>query len=401
MKHFAKAVDSFRTSEIRDLMSVAIRPDIITFAGGMPGNDLFPIEDIEEIYNSLSLSEKQSAFQYGPTPGHPRLLESLTEYLRRKGFDVERNKLLITTGSLQALYILAKIFIDPADIVVTENPSFIGALSAFRSFQAQLKGIDLRNDGIDCNQLRSFLTITPSERIKFLYITPNFHNPAGTLYSRTSRQAVANIAEEFDLPIVEDDAYGELYFEPTLRPEVTPLKILYENKCTICYTGSFSKILGPGFRLGWLLAPPEIYKYAELCKQSIDACSPSYTQALADAFLRSGKMEKYIERLRGIYKKRKELMIEAMHQYFPSEVKWNEPQGGFYIWCTVPSSIDIFEALRQSMAEGAIFVVGRTFDPAGEDKTHFRLSFSHTPEEKIEKGIAIIGKTLKKLLGNH
>ena len=285
MIRFANAVESFRTSEIRDLMSVAIRPDVISFAGGMPGNDLFPIEDIEEVYSSLSLSEKQAAFQYGPTPGYPQLLESLKEYLRQKGFDVENNKLLITTGSLQALYILAKIFVNPGDTVITENPAFIGALSAFRSFQAHLYGIELRADGINTDELRHFLATSAKEQIKFLYLTPNFHNPAGTLYSAACRHEVAAIAKEFELTIVEDDAYGELYFEPTLREKVTPIKILHERDCTICYTGSFSKILGPGFRLGWLLAPPDVYKYAELCKQSIDACSPNYTQVLADAFL--------------------------------------------------------------------------------------------------------------------
>lgn len=397
MLRFAKAVDSFRTSEIRDLMSVAIRPDIISFAGGMPGNDLFPIKEIEELYNTLTLEQKQTAFQYGPTPGYPPLLESLREYLRAKGFDVENNRILITTGSLQAIYILTKIFVDPEDVVLTENPSFIGALSAFRSFRAHIHGIPLREDGIDCNQLNDFCATT-QEKPKFLYITPNFHNPAGILYSTDCRRHVAELAGLHDIPILEDDAYGELYFDEATKPIVTPLKVLYDTHCTICYTGSFSKILGPGFRLGWMLVPHEIYQKAELCKQSIDACSPNYTQVLADAFLRSGNLATYGASLRQIYKRRRDRMIDAMKHFFPPEVQWNEPKGGFYIWCSVPASLDMTLLLKRTMERGAIFVVGSTFDPAGNDMTHFRLAFSHTPESHIERGIQIIGDTLHELL---
>ena len=398
MSRFSKSVSSLRTSEIRDLMSLATRPDIISFAGGMPGNELFPVEEISEIYNNLPLDSKQTAFQYGPTPGYPPLLESLKEYLKRKGMPVETNNLMITTGSLQAINILAKVFIDPGDLVVTENPCFIGGISAFKSYQANLQGIDLNDDGIDISSLKSFLHETKSPPPKFIYLTPNFHNPAGTLYTEQRKKELVPVLQEHDLLLIEDDAYGELYFDEEARKRVVPLKTLYEDELDICYTSTFSKILGPGFRLGWMLVPPEIYRKAELCKQSMDACSPNFTQVLANEFLRSGKMDLYIKKMRVIYKRRKDTMADAIRKYFPVEITWTEPKGGFYIWLKLPPKLDIMSVLKTSIEKGAVFVIGKTFDPAGKDNSHFRLAYSHTPEDKIEKGIHILGDCLKEAL---
>lgn len=398
MIQFSKSVNSLRTSEIRDLMGLATRPDIISFAGGMPGNELFPVEDIDEIYNHLPLDSKQTAFQYGPTPGYPPLLESLKEYLQKKGMAVEKNKLMITTGSLQAINILAKVFIDPEDVVVTENPCFIGGISAFKSYQAILHGIDLDENGINLELLKSFLRQSKSKPPKFIYLTPNFHNPAGTLYTEERKKDLVPILQEHDVLLVEDDAYGELYFDDEARKRIIPLKTLYENDLSICYTSTFSKILGPGFRLGWMLVPPEIYQKAELCKQSMDACSPNFTQVLANEFLRSGKMELYIQKMRLIYKRRKDTMAGAIRKYFPEEITWMEPKGGFYIWLKLPPKLDIMAVLKSSIEKGAVFVIGKTFDPEGKDNSHFRLAYSHTPEDKIEKGIQILGDCLKEEL---
>jgi 2-aminoadipate transaminase len=398
MIRFSKSVSFLRTSEIRDLMGLATRPDIISFAGGMPGNELFPVDEIDAIYNALPLGTKRTAFQYGPTPGYPPLLESLREYLRKKGMPVDTNKLMITTGSLQAINILGKVFIDPDDTVVTENPCFIGGISAFKSYQANIHGIDLDDSGIDVPSLKAFLDRNKSVPPKFLYITPNFHNPAGTLYTEHRKKELVSVLKEHDLLLIEDDAYGELYFDDETRRRVVPMKTVYENDLTICYTGTFSKILGPGFRLGWMLVPLEIYQKAELVKQSMDACSPNFTQVLADEFLRSGNMEKYIERMRIIYKRRKDTMATAIRKYFPSEITWTETKGGFYIWLKLPPQLDIMAVLKRSIAQGAVFVVGKTFDPDGKDNSHFRLAYSHTPEESIEKGIQILGDCLKEAL---
>ena len=398
MIHYSKSVSSLRTSEIRDLMGLATRPEIISFAGGMPGNELFPTKEIDEIYNNLPLDVKQTAFQYGPTPGYPPLLESLKGFLRKKDLPVDTNKLLITTGSLQAINILGKVFLDAGDTVVTENPCFIGAISAFKSHQANLHGIDLDNDGINILLLQKYLDETKSTLPKFAYLTPNFHNPAGTLYTEQRKREVASVLKKYDLPLVEDDAYGDLYFDEEARKRVVPFKALYENELTICYTGSFSKILGPGFRLGWMLVPEEIYRKAELCKQALDACSPNFTQVLADQFVRSGKIYSYIESLRSIYKRRKDTMVSAIRRYVPEEITWTEPRGGFYMWLKLPPHVDLLSVLKTSIEKGVVFVVGKTFDPDGVDNSHFRVSFSNTREDQIEKGIHIIGDVLQEVV---
>ena len=395
---FSKTVSSLRTSEIRDLMSLATRPDIISFAGGMPGNELFPVKEIDEIYNNLPLDIKQTAFQYGPTPGYPPLLETLKEFLRKKNLPVDKDRLMITTGSLQAINILGKVFIDPGDTVITENPCFIGAISAFKSYQAELKGIDLNEDGIDIDLLKDFFTKNKNVVPKFTYITPNFHNPAGTLYTNKRKEELVSLLKEKEMLLIEDDAYGELYFDEEARKRVVPLKSLYDKEISICYTGSFSKILGPGFRLGWMLVPEEIYKKAELCKQSIDACSPNFTQVLANEFLMRGYLDAYVERLRVIYRRRKDTMADAIRKYFPDEITWTEPRGGFYMWLKLPDRLNIMSVLKKSIEKGAVFVIGKTFDPNAVDNSHFRLAFSNTPEDQIERGIQILGGVLKEEL---
>jgi DNA-binding transcriptional MocR family regulator len=398
MLQFSKAISSLRTSEIRDLMELATNPDMISFAGGMPGNELFPVKEIDEIYNNLPLNIKQTGFQYGPTPGYEPLLESLNEYLKKKGLPVEKNRLLITTGSLQAINITGKIFIDPGDTIVTENPCFVGAISAYKSYQANLKGINLDEEGINLDLLGSYLDHSKSIPPKFLYLTLNFHNPAGTLYTEKRKKELVPILQKHDLLLIEDDPYGELYFNEEAHKRIIPMKALYGDETPICYLGSFSKILGPGFRLGWMLSQPEIYQKAELVKQSLDACSPNFTQVLANEFLRSGMLEKYVGKLRVIYKRRKETMAEAIRKYFPAEITWFEPEGGFYIWLKIPSKLDLISILKASIKKGAVFVVGKAFDPDGIDNSHLRLAYSHTPEDKIEKGIRILGETFKEAL---
>jgi len=210
MPRFSKAVASLRSSEIRDLMTLASRPDIISFAGGMPGNELFPVHEIEELYRSLDIKQKQAAFQYGPTPGLPSLLESLAGFLEKKGLPVKENRLLITTGSQQALNVLAKAFIDPAEPVLVENPCFIGALSAFRSYEAELRGVPVDRDGISIDALCR--EIERKDRAKLLYITPYFHNPAGLLYTIERKQQLIALLQGTNIPLIEDDAYADLYF---------------------------------------------------------------------------------------------------------------------------------------------------------------------------------------------
>ena len=397
MIKFSQCVDAMRTSEIRDLMSVAMRPDIISFAGGMPNNDLFPVKEIDEIYNELDDKIKKDGFQYGPTSGYPPLIESLKEYLRSKKLPVETNDLIITSGSLQAINIIAKLFVDPGNTVITENPCFIGGTSAFKSYQANIVSVPLDSDGIIMSELKRAME-GEAKNAKLIYLSPYFHNPAGIVYSKQRKTELLKYLEGKEIILIEDDPYSELYFDESYKELTVPMKTFQPEPVPICYTGSFSKILGPGMRLGWLLAPPEIINKAQLAKQSMDACSSTFTQVLADQFLRKGKLQPYVAGLRITYARRMKIMNDSLVKNMPPVAKWVVPKGGFYIWITLPEHIDALEILKESMSRGAIFVIGKTFDPKGVKNNCLRLAFSHTPEDEIEKGVKIIAEAMKSRL---
>jgi len=398
MPRFASSVSSLRSSEIRDLMSVAAAPDIISFSGGMPGNDLFPLDSLDEIYRSLTDQEKQVALQYGPTNGLPSMLESLAIYLEKKGLPVKENRLMMTTGSLQAIHILAKAFIDPGDTVLVENPSFIGALSAFRSYEANLVSVPLTDVGIDIEQLKIKLETT-RPKPKFLYYCPNFHNPAGIIYSMEVKQQMIDLLKDRDIVLIEDDVYSDLYFYEEDVPKMKLIKAMNPEGIDVCFTGSFSKILGPGLRLGWMLVPQDIYQKCELIKQSIDACSPSVSQVIADKFIREGYIYDYTASVRQEYKKRGLVMIEALEKNLPSYVTFEKPRGGFYIWLHLPEGTDATLILQKALEKGVVFVTGKTFDPDGIKNDAMRVSFCNTDEAAIQKGIPLLAEAIREVCG--
>jgi 2-aminoadipate transaminase len=391
MYHFARSVNAMQSSAVRELMKVAADPNMISFAGGMPSPDLFPIRELDEIYASLPLASKQVGFQYGPTPGYPPLLESLREYLRSKNLPVETNDLMITTGSLQAIHLITKVFVDAGDTVVTETPCFVGAIPVFKFFQAELRGVPIDEEGVRIPELDMALhRHKPLPRL--LYLTPYFHNPAGIAYGPGRQRQVLNLLEKSDVVLLEDDAYGELYFEEKDKP--VPMKATASDSIPICYTGSFSKIFGPGMRLGWLLAPRDIVRQCELAKQGVDACSSTFTQVLADAFLKRGMLEGYLKRLREAYARRAKKTIQSLEAHMPEGVHWAVPKGGFYIWIQLPPAMDASDLLDKSMKKGALFVVGKAFDPRGKKNDCLRLAFSYTPEDKIEEGVRKIADAM-------
>lgn len=397
MVEFSASAKSMRSSEIRRLMSLAADPKIISFAGGMPANSLFPIDVIDELYADLSLSAKQIAMQYGPTTGYPPLLSVLGDYLQSRGISLENQGLLITTGAQQAINLLTKVLVDPGDLIVTEYPSFIGALAAFMSYGANLCGIPLDNEGIDLEELRNVLDSRASQ-IKILYLNPCFHNPAGIIYSAERKRALLELLQGRNLCLLEDDPYSELYFNEEDKPLTVPLKASAKGPVPICYAGTFAKILGPGLRLGWLLGPKEIIEKCELAKQSADACTSTFNQVLAHEYLKRGKLKPYVESVRKVYARRATLMLNALEKYMPENISWTKPKGGFYVWVTMPKNMDSSKVLMKSIEMGAAFVIGNAFDPMGTRNNSFRLAFSYTAEEKIEEGIKIIADSIKSMM---
>ncbi len=396
MPNFSQTVQHIRSSEIRDLMKLATRSDIISFAGGMPNNDLFPVAEIENIFINMDSEKKKTAFQYGPTPGYPPLLEALKAYLRTKGLPVDTHRLMITTGSMQAINILGMEFINPGDLVMTETPSFIGGIAVFKTFQARIKSIPLQDDGIDLEALEAALE---KETPKILYVIPNFHNPAGIIYSKEKRLQLLDLLKGKNIILLEDDAYNELYFNEEAKALTTPIMAMNHTDVEVVYTGSFSKILGPGFRLGWMLASPEIYEKAQIIKQGIDSCSPNFTQVLAHEFMQKGYLEPYLHKIRQEYHKRRDLMQTALKKYMPEAVKWQVPQGGFYFWLKLPEGMDAKEIVKDSIVKGAVFVTGKTFDPQAQNLNYMRLAYSNMDKNQIDEGVKIIAESVKKHMG--
>lgn len=397
MADFSQCAREMRSSEIRRLMALAADPSVISFAGGMPANALLPVENIDRLYGVLSPEEKRAALQYGSTAGYPPLIESLSTYLRTRGLSLEGRKLIVTAGAQQAINLLAKIFLDPGDIVLTENPSFIGALAAFASFRASAIGAPVDNEGIDIKKMTSILD-NKTTRVKLVYLNPLFQNPAGIMYSTERKRAVLDALRDRTCCLIEDDPYGELYFDDRDRPLMLPLTAMVTAAFPACYVGSFSKIFGPGLRLGWVLGPNDIVEKCELAKQSMDACSSSLSQVLAHAYLSRGMLDGYLRSVRVAYARRAKIMLDALATHMPPGVTWTSPRGGFYLWVTLPETVNATDVFSAAIQRKAAFVIGSAFDPEGTRNNCFRLAFSHTPETAIAEGIKIVADAVKSLV---
>jgi len=395
---YSETVNHLKSSDIRDLMKYAIDPGYISFAGGMPNNHLFPVDEVEEIYRNLPRDIKERAFQYGPTTGYPPLREAVKHYMESKGISFDTHDVMITTGSLQGIYIVSQLFLDPGDTVITETPSFIGALTLFKSFQAHTVGVPMDESGILPEVLEETFQQFPSA--KFLYLIPNFHNPGGLIYSPERRKFVLDFIRRKGLMLLEDDAYNELYYEEKDKRLTTPLLSMADAETSrqIMYAGTFSKIFGPGFRLGWLILPKEIFSKAEIIKQSLDACSPNFSQVIADSFMREGYMESYLERIRPEYKLRRDKVLEAVKKYFPEGVRYVKPRGGFYLWIELPEGVNAADVLDYAVSHGVVFVLGRSFSPDESLTSAFRIAYSNVDVDQIEPGIRVIAEGIEQAM---
>ena len=395
--HFSHMVNSMHAKDVKLLMKQSSGKDMISFAGGMPNNDLFPVKEVEEIFHALPEELKKLCFQYGPTSGYPPLVKSLEQFLKEKELPVEKNKILITTGSLQAISIITQEFINKGDIILTEKPCFVGALTVFETYGARIIGIPVDEHGIMIEELKAVLESLP-KKPKFLYVTPNFHNPAGIIYSLQRKKDLLSTLAGKGILLLEDDAYSDLYFEEEDKGLTLPMKAMHAEGVEVIYTGSFSKILGPGFRLGFMLSSPAIFDKAETIKQALDACTSNFCQILGHQFMDSGALKNYLSFLRKEYAERKDLMIGSLKKHMPVGVVWNEPKGGFYSWVELPEGIRSKNVFKESVKKGVVFVTGRTFDPEGKGDRFLRLSFANVPKNEIDKGIEILAQAIRKIM---
>jgi 2-aminoadipate transaminase len=390
---YAERARAMRASEIRELLKLMEQPDLISFAGGMPDPSLFSRREFAEV-TAYVLEEKAArALQYGQTEGVLCLRELLVEKMRGEGITLDLDNLTIITASQQGLDLIGKVLVDPGDVVLVEAPTYLGALQAFKTFQGRVLGIPLDDDGLRIDLLEEKLQELHHQNIrpKFLYTIPNFQNPAGVTLSLERRRRLLAVASEYDLLIVEDDPYGYIRFSGEPLPSLKAL----DSEGRVITLRSFSKILAPGIRLGWMIGDAAFIRKVVIAKQSADACSPPFTQYIAYEFCRRGYLQPYIERVREAYRQKCECMLTCLEEFFPPEMRWTRPQGGFFVWATAPETVDTVELLPRVIAAKVAYVVGSAFFPDGSGRNTMRLNFSLPSLADICVGIQRLGCLLQ------
>ncbi len=388
---YANRASLLRSSAIRDLLSVTEREDIISLAGGNPYTKDFKMNKIVEATTETMLSHGNAALQYGSSEGQVGLKKHIRALMATENIMVDGEDFIVTGGSQQGLDILGKVFIEPGDVVLMEAPSYLGALSAFAGYEPRIVSIPLDEHGLVVSELEERLEELAAEGIKpkFLYTVPNFHNPAGVTMSLERRHRVIELSQAHQLLLIEDNPYGRLRFEGDDLPS---LRELDEN---VVYLSTFSKILSPGIRLGWLAAPHPILEKIIFAKQAADLCSPTFTQRIVDEFFKQNDLEDYIAQLVQTYRRRRDAMLESLDEFFPDEAEWTRPEGGFFLWVKLPEFIDTTEMLADAISQKVAFIPGRAFFADGRGANFMRLAFCFPNEEEIHEGIRRLSDVVK------
>ncbi len=390
-ERFAERTHNMMSSIIREILKLALQPDIISFAGGMPAAELFLIREFEEACQYVLTHDGVRALQYGTTERYPPLRQYLVEKMKEYDVPAEQENILLVNGSQQALDLIGKIFINPGDVVLTEGPTYLGAIQAFRAYQARFVTVPLDEEGIQTGKLEEALERHP---VKFIYVLPNFHNPAGVTMTLERRLKLVELAARYGVFIVEDDPYGELRFE---GQDITPLVVLHKEN--VLYLSTFSKTLSPGIRLGWIVAPSKIIAKLVQAKQGSDLHTSTFVQMVTNDICQRGILRSHVKTIREVYRERRDAMLAAMERHFPPGVTWTRPQGGLFLWVQVPEHIDTTEFLNLALQEKVAFVPGRAFYPDDDGQNAMRLTFATADPERIEEGIKRLERALTRELG--
>jgi 2-aminoadipate transaminase len=388
----ATRVGRMKSSIIRELLKLTQQPDIISFGGGLPAPEFFPVREFEEACRHVLNTAGPASLQYSTTEGHPPLRQWLAESMAKYGIWVEPDNILMTNGSQQALDLIGKLFVDPDSSICTSAPTYLGALQAWDSYQARYFTVPQDDEGMLVEEIPGL--IGKHGRPRLLYVLPNFHNPAGTTLPLDRRQRLVEIAREFDLILVEDDPYGELRYE---GEDITPIIRLAPER-TI-YLSTFSKTLSPGIRLGWIVAPKAVISRFVQAKQGADLHTGTFVQMIAHDICFRGIVKEHVKKLRGVYRERRDAMLAAMESTWPKGCSWTRPAGGLFLWARVPESLDTRELLKLAVEKKVAFVPGIAFYPgeSGGFNT-MRLNFSNATLEQIQEGIGRLGKVIQEAL---
>ena len=395
---YSVLASKMEASAIREILKLVQNPEVISLAGGMPDPVTFPVEDIKEISQNIFTNKSAQALQYSSTEGLPELRKCILDHLAKDGNNGELENIIISSGSQQGLDLVGKTFLSPGDIAIVELPSYLAALNAFHSYGGELVGIPMDEDGMRMDILEEKLTYLKSEgkKVKFIYTISNFQNPAGVTMSLARRKKIIEIAHKFNVFIVEDNPYEKLRFEGEPIPSIYSL----EKNGSVISLGTFSKILCPGLRLAWILGNKEIIRKMAILKQATDLCTSILSQLIAYEYCQSDKLEENIKSNIQIYKRKRDVMLNALEKYFPKEAVWTKPQGGFFVVATLPEYIDTGEMFKGAIEENVAYVPGAPFFADGKGQNTMRLSFCFPSVEDIDEGIKKLGNVIKKKIKN-
>lgn len=393
---FSSVAKRITRSEIREILKWTRKPGVISFGGGLPDASLFPLKDIGRITNDVLENKGYLALQYGPTPGEAEFREALSEHMGAFGDTASTEQICVTSSSQQGLDLLALQFIDEDSPIILELPSYMGGIQTFKRCGADMRGVPMDEHGMDLDALIEVLDQLKAEgkKPRFIYTIPDFQNPAGITMSLDRRKRLIEIAHERQIPLVEDSPYRELSFTGETLPSLWTLS---GGKGVIMFK-TFSKMLFPGFRLGWIVADPFLIDKFEALKQSVDLCTPSFNQLIMTQFIREGKMKETIEKAIACYKPKCEKMLEMMEKHMPKEASWSVPTGGMFMWVTLPEHIDTKEVFMTAIDHNVAYVIGRPFHCDGSGSHTFRLNYSFASMEQIEAGIQRLAEAIKESL---
>lgn len=390
--NYAKRMDNIKASEIRELLKLTQRPEVISFAGGLPAPELFPVEELKKVTKEVLEENGTAALQYGPTEGYEPLRQRIVERMKKVDVDVTADNILVTSGSQQGLDFAARIFINPGDVIICESPSYLGAINAFKAYEPKFVEVETDDYGMIMEDLE--LALKENDNAKFIYVIPDFQNPSGKTWSEERRKRLVELANEYNVAILEDNPYGELRFEGEFLPAVKH----YDTEGRVIFLGTFSKIFCPGLRLGWVAADEEVLNKFIMVKQGADLQSSTISQMEVAKFLETYNIEEHIEKLKKVYKKRKDLMIKTMEEEFPEGVKFTNPEGGLFTWVVLPEHINARELAAKALEKNVAFVPGGSFFPNGGNENTFRMNYSNMDEERIVEGVKRLGEVIREVI---
>lgn len=399
---YAFRTQQMSSSVIRELLKLTEQPDIISFAGGLPAPEVFPVEQFREACNYVMDHFGPQSLQYSTTEGYRPLREMIARHISRFSSEVGADNILITSGSQQALDFVGRLFVNRGDYIVVESPTYLGALQAWNAYGAQYIPVKTDEHGMIVDELEAALRVGP----KFIYVLPNFQNPSGSTLSLERRQQLVRIADKYGVPIIEDDPYGQLRYEGEHIPSIVALDSEYRGSNgghysgNVIYLSTFSKLLAPGLRLGWVIAPVEVIQKLVMSKQAADLHTSSINQYVAHEVAKGGFLDEHVKVIRATYKERRDVMIEMMEEMFPAGVSWRKPKGGMFLWSVLPEGMDSAEVLKRAIEKKVAFVPGEAFHPTGGGKNTLRLNFSYSSPETIREGITRLGITLKEVIAD-